>query len=182
VVRIPYVDPERAPEPVREALERLPALNIFRMLANAETVFRPFLGFGNALLADLELNGILRELAILRVSRLTPHADYEWVQHAPIARAVGASDEQVGALERDDIEAGCFDAAQRAVLRFTSEVVLDARASDETFAELEALLPPRQIVELLLVIGQYMMLARVMATLELELDEPAAPGGLPFSR
>ena len=38
------------------------------------------------------------------------------------------------------------------------------------------------MVELLLVIGQYMMLARVMATLELELDEPAAPGALPFSR
>jgi alkylhydroperoxidase family enzyme len=182
VARLPYVDPESAPPHVREALEALPPLNIFRMLANAETVFRPFLRFGDALLADLELNGLLRELAILRVSRLTPHAEYEWVQHAPIARAVGASDEQVAALERDDIEAGCFDAAQRAVLRFTSEVVLDARASDETFAELEALLPPRQIVELLLVIGQYMMLARVMATLELELDEPAAPGALPFSR
>jgi 4-carboxymuconolactone decarboxylase len=182
MARIPYVDPERAPEPVREALERLPPLNIFRMLANAETVFRPFLRFGDALLADLELNGLLRELAILRVARLTPHADYEWVQHVAIARTVGGSDEQIAALERDDIEAGCFDAAQRAVLRFTTEVVRDARASDETFAELGALLPPRQIVELLLVIGQYMMLARVMATLELELDEPAAPGALPFSR
>jgi 4-carboxymuconolactone decarboxylase len=182
VARIPYVDPGRAPEPVREALDRLPPLNIFRMLANAETVFRPFLRFGDALLADLELSGLLRELAILRVARLTPHADYEWVQHAPIARAVGATDEQLGALERDDIDADCFDAAQRATLRFTTEVVRDARASDATFAELEALLPARQIVELLLVIGQYMMLARVMATLELELDEPAAPGALPFSR
>jgi 4-carboxymuconolactone decarboxylase len=182
MARIPYADPQRAPEPVREALERLPALNIFRMLANAETVFRPFLRFGDALLADLELNGLLRELAILRVARLTPHAEYEWVQHEPIARAVGGSDEQLAALERDDIEAGCFDATQRAVLLFTSEVVRDARASDATFAELATLLPPRQIVELLLVIGQYMMLARVMATLELELDEPAAPGGLPFSR
>jgi alkylhydroperoxidase family enzyme len=182
MARIPYVDPSAAPQSVREALERIPPLNIFRMLANAETAFRPFLRFGDALLADLELTGLLRELAILRVSRLTPDAEYEWVQHAPIARAVGASDEQVAALERDDVDAGCFDAAQRATLRFTTEVVRDARASDETFAELAALLPPRQIVELLLVIGQYMMLARVMATLELELDEPAAPGALPFSR
>jgi alkylhydroperoxidase family enzyme len=182
MARIPYVDPETASEPVREALERLPALNIFRMLANAETAFRPFLRFGDTLLSGLELDGLLRELAILRVARLTPHAEYEWVQHVPIARAVGADDDQVAALERDDIEADCFDAAQRAVLRFTTEVVRDAHATDETFGELSALLPPRQIVELLLVIGQYMMLARVMATLELELDEPAAPGALPFSR
>jgi alkylhydroperoxidase family enzyme len=181
MARIPYVDPERASEPVREALERIPPLNIFRMLANADSVFRPFLRFGDTLLSGLELNGLVRELAILRVARLTPHAEYEWVQHVPIARAVGGSDEQIAALERDDIDADCFDAAQRATLRFTTEVVRDARACDETFAELAALLPPRQIVELLLVIGQYMMLARVMATLELELDEPAAPGSLPFS-
>jgi 4-carboxymuconolactone decarboxylase len=181
MARVPYVDPDGASEPVREALDRLPPLNIFRMLANAETVFRPFLRFGDALLADLELNGLLRELAILRVSRLTPHAEYEWVQHAPIARAVGASEEQLAALERDNIDASCFDDVQRAMLRFVSEVVRDARASDETFEALAAHLPPRQIVELLLVIGQYMMLARVMATLELELDEPAAPGALPFS-
>jgi 4-carboxymuconolactone decarboxylase len=182
MARIPYVDPDGAAEPVRDALERVPPLNIFRALANAETAFRPFLRFGGVLLADLELDGLVRELAILRVARLTPHAEYEWVQHVPIAKAVGGTDEQVAALERDDIEADCFDPLQRASLRFTTEVVRDARASDGTFEALAALVPPRQIVELLLVIGQYMMLARVMATLELELDEPATPGALPFSR
>ena len=181
MARIPYADPDKAPEPVREALDRLPPLNIFRMLANAESVFRPYLRFGAALLTDLDLNGLLRELAILRVSQLTPNAEYEWVQHEPIARAVGASDEQIAALERGEIGADCFDAVQRATLRFTGEVVVDAHASDETFAELAALLPPRQIVELLLVIGQYMMLARVMTTLELELDEPATPGTIRFN-
>jgi 4-carboxymuconolactone decarboxylase len=173
MARIPYADPERAPEPVREALERMPPLNIFRMLANAETAFRPFLRFGNALLSDLALDPLQRELAILRVSRLTPHAEYEWIQHERIARAVGASDAQIAALERDDIGADCFDEAQRAVLRFTTEVVQDARASDASFEALSAQIAPREIVELLLVIGQYMMLARVMATADIELDEAA---------
>jgi alkylhydroperoxidase family enzyme len=181
MARLPYVDPNDAPEPVRTALEGMPPLNIFRMIANADTALRPFLRYGNTLLAHLALDPLLRELAILQVSRLTPHAEYEWVQHVPIAKAVGAGDEQIAALERDQPDADCFDTTQLATLRFTTEVVRDARASDETFAALAELLPPREIVELLLVIGQYMGLARVMATLEIELDEPAAPGSIPFS-
>jgi alkylhydroperoxidase family enzyme len=178
VARLPYVDPADAPEPVRNALSRVPPLNIFRMMANAETAFRPWLRWGATLLGELELDPLLRELAILRVARLTPHADYEWVQHVPIAQAVGASDEQVVALERDDPEAGCFSSDQQLVLRFTTEVVRDAQASDATLAQLSEVVSPREIVELLMVIGQYMMVARVMATTRMEIDEPAGPDAL----
>ena len=178
MARLPYVDPETASPDVRDALGRAPDLNIFRMMANAETAFRPWLRFGAALLSDLELDPLLRELAILRVARLTPHADYEWVQHAGIARAVGATDEQVAALERGDAEADCFAGVEQLVLRFTTEVVHDARASDDTLASLSAELSPREIVELLMVIGQYMMVARVMATTHMELDEPVDPAAL----
>jgi alkylhydroperoxidase family enzyme len=148
------------------------------MMANAETAFRPWLRWGATLLGELELDPLLRELAILRVARITPHAEYEWVQHVPIARAVGAGDEQVVALERDDPEAGCFSDLQRAVLRFTSEVVRDAQATDATLERLRADLSPREVVELLMVIGQYMMVARVMATTRMEIDQPAGPGAL----
>jgi 4-carboxymuconolactone decarboxylase len=182
MARLPYVDPAGAPEPVRDALDRVPPLNIFRMMANAETAFRPWLRWGATLLGELELDPLLRELAILRVARLTPHAEYEWVQHVPIAQAVGATDEHVAALERDDIEAPCFSDDQRVVLRFTTEVVRNAQASDETLERLSQTLTPREIVELLMVIGQYMMVARVMATTRMELDEPAGPGALSAAR
>ena len=40
----PFVEPDQAPEPIREVLEALPVkLNIFKMMANAETSFRPSL-------------------------------------------------------------------------------------------------------------------------------------------
>jgi alkylhydroperoxidase family enzyme len=178
VARLPYVDPADAPEPVRDALGRVPPLNIFRMMANAETAFRPWLRWGAALLGELRLDPLLRELAILRVARLTPHAEYEWVQHVPIAQAVGATDDQVAALERDDLEADCFSDDQRLVLRFTTEVLQDAQASDEALERLSAVLSPREVVELLMVIGQYMMVARVMATTRMEIDKPAGPGAL----
>jgi 4-carboxymuconolactone decarboxylase len=182
MARLPYVDPADAPEPVRDALGRVPPLNIFRMMANAETAFRPWLRWGDALLNALQLDPLLRELAILRVARLTPHAEYEWVQHVPIAQAAGAKDEQIAALERDDPEAGCFSSDQRAVLRFTTEVVRDARASDATLTQVIGSLSPREVVELLMVIGQYMMLARVMATTRMEIDEPAGPDALSAPR
>jgi 4-carboxymuconolactone decarboxylase len=173
MARLPYVDPADAPERVREALEAVPTLNIFRMTAHAETAFRPWLRWGGVLLGDLELDPVLRELAILRVARQTPHAEYEWVQHVPIALAVGATQQQVDAIERDDLDADALDELQRLVLRFTDEVIHDARAADATFAAIGERLSPREIVELLMVIGQYMMLARVMATVDMELDEPA---------
>ena len=182
MARLPYVDPAAAAPPVRQALEATPPLGIFRMMAHAETAFRPWLRWGGVLLGDLALDPLLRELAILRVSRLEPHAEYEWIQHVPIARAVGASDDQIAALERDDPAADCFSGEQRLVLEFTTEVVRDVRAGDATFAALAERLSPREILELLMVIGQYMMLARVMATTEIDLDEPADPTALRRAR
>ena len=178
MARLPYVDPESVSPHVSEALGRVPPLNIFRMMANAETAFRPWLRWGAALLSELALDPLARELAILRVARLTPHAEYEWVQHVAIARSVGATDAQIAALERDHAEAEAFSAPERAVLAFTTEVVRDARASDATLAALGETLSPREIVELLMVIGQYMMVARVMATTRMELDEPVDPAAL----
>src|SRR5437763_15457017 len=72
VARLPYVQADAAPEAVREALERVPPLNIFKLLANAETCFRPFLRLGEAILTKQELDPLLRELAILQTAKLTP--------------------------------------------------------------------------------------------------------------
>ena len=181
MARLPYVDPATASPPVREALEAVPPLNVFRTMAHADTAFRPWLRWGGTLLGELELDPVLRELAILYVSRLTPHAEYEWVQHVPIARAVGVTDAQISALQHGDPVAASFSPLEHAVLRFTREVVRDARASDDAFAAVREALSPREIVELLMVIGQYMMLARVMATVEMELDEPAGTAVLDSS-
>jgi 4-carboxymuconolactone decarboxylase len=178
LARLPYVEPSAVSPQVRDALGRIPPLNIFRMMANAETAFAPWLRWGAALLSDLQLDPLPRELAILRVAQLTPHAEYEWIQHVGIAKAVGATDDQLQALERGEVTEACFSDADQAVLRFTTEVVQQARASDAALAALGGVLSPREIVELLMVIGQYMMVARVMATTHMELDEPVDPAAL----
>jgi alkylhydroperoxidase family enzyme len=168
---VPRVDfPDPPAEHVARVLERLPELAIFRMVGHADTAFVPWLRFGGALLDPAGFDPRLRELAILRVARLTPGAGYEWTQHVAIARQTGLSDEEIGALERGDH--GGFGGDERLVLELTEQVVRDASPDDRTLAAFLERFSPAELMHLLLVIGQYMMLGRVMATTGLE-PEPA---------
>ncbi len=158
---------------MRAILEPLPVkLNIFKLMAHAETNFAPLVRLGASILAQQKLDARLRELAILRVAKLS-EAEYEWVQHVPIAKLGGASDAEIEALERGDGEAACFGELERAVLRFTDEVVREVGASDATFAAIAKHLSHQEIVELILAIGFYMTMARLMETTRIDLEPPA---------
>jgi alkylhydroperoxidase family enzyme len=173
VARLPYVDPATAAPVVRDTFEHLPTpLNIFRTLAHAETAFRPILRLGTAVLAQQELSGALRELAILRVARLSG-AEYEWIQHIPIAEVVGVTRAQIDALAADDLDADCFDELERLVLAATTELVERADVSDATYEALAHHLSSREYVELLLAVGFYMLMARVMNATRIDPDPPA---------
>jgi 4-carboxymuconolactone decarboxylase len=173
MARLPYADPLTMSPDVREALDTLPALNIFAMLAHADTAFIPYLTLGGVLLTRLELDPKLRELAILLVAAHTG-AEYEWIQHVGISRTIGIDDEQIAAVQRGALEACCLSPEARVLLRFTNEVLQRPRADEDAFTALSERFPPRQIVELLLVIGNYQMLARIMTTLDVDLDPAAA--------
>ncbi len=174
MARIPYLDPNHASDEVRKTFAKLAVpLNVFRMMAHAQMNFRPLVRLGTSILSEQKLNGKLRELAILHVAVLSG-ARYEWIQHVPIAKAVGASDEQIDALERGDADAGCFSAEEGLVLRFTTEVVRDVRASDAVMAEMTTHFTPQEVIELILAIGFYMTMARLMETTGVDLEP--APG------
>ncbi len=173
MARLPYIDPATASEPVREVFARLPVhLNIFKLLALAESCFRPLLSLGTAILGRQKLNSKLRELAILRVAALSG-ARYEWIQHVPIAKHVGATDAQVAAIERGGIDAPCFDATEHAVLRLATELVEGVRVTDTTYSEIALHFSPQETVELILAVGYYRMLATLMETAAIDLDPPA---------
>src|ERR1017187_7757623 len=148
--RLPSVDPDSAPDSVRELLAGTP-LSLFGMVAHAESAFDPWLKYSGALLGRLELDPLLRELAILQVAHLAS-SPYEWVQHEVIARGVGASDEQIAAIEGDRETDSSLTAEQALVLRFAREVIIDGAGSEQSVAELDARLGTRQVIELLLVI------------------------------
>jgi 4-carboxymuconolactone decarboxylase len=170
MARIPYVDPAQASERVQRALSNLPPMNIFRMLALADSAFVPYLRFGQAILTEMDLDPVLRELAILLTAKRT-EARYEWIQHELIARQAGATGEQIAAIERDELDADELGAEARAVLAFTDQAIARPRPDDDVFHAVSAVLPQRQIVELLLAVGSYQMLAHAMTALDIDLDE-----------
>jgi 4-carboxymuconolactone decarboxylase len=177
MARLPYIDPDKAEPHVAAVLRRAPGLGVFRMVANAQGAFPAWMRFGGTLFDADELDPLLRELAIARVAAMTPGADYEWVQHAAITLAVGGTQEQLDAIERGELDAAVLGEDGRLVLAFTTQVVRDAAPDEETFAAMTARFTPREIMHLLLVIGQYMMLGRIMATTQID-PEPALAGKL----
>jgi 4-carboxymuconolactone decarboxylase len=177
MARIPPRDPDSAPEPIREVIAGTP-LALLGIVAHADSAFEPWLRYSNSLLRKLELDPLLRELAILQVAHLS-RSPYEWTQHVPIAESFGAPPQLITAIESNEPEPAGANELQRAVLSFTREVVADGAASEQSVAALRERLGDRGLVELLLVIGNYLGLARLIATVALEPHEPVVrlPGG-----
>jgi alkylhydroperoxidase family enzyme len=92
---------------------------------------------------------------------------------APIAKATGVTDAQIAALEAGNAGASCFDACDQLVLHFTDELIHNVRVPDATFERMAQQFPPREIVELILAVGFYMLIARLLETTAVDMDEPA---------
>lgn len=168
--RIPYFDLTKAPAEITDPLGSRPPLNIYRMLAHATSAAPGFLKLGGALLRESELDPKLRELAILRVGALS-HAGYEVHQHKRIAARVGLPEEKIAAISSGP-ESGVFTSLEQSILRFTDEVVQKVKAPDTMFADLLAQLGNRQMTELVLTIGFYMMVCRFLENFEVEIEPP----------
>ena len=138
-------------------------LNLFRMLAHSPPVLSGFTKLGGALLQDASLDPRLRELSIVRVGLLAG-ASYEVDKHTAIARAVGVSDAELGALRSSENRDALGDAA-RAVVELTDELFGGVRASDAAMDRARRHLDDRQLVELVVTIGYYGLVCRVLETL-----------------
>lgn len=170
---ISYADMVHAPPEVREAFSRMPRkLNVMKMLANACSEFVPCMRLGGAILGRQKLAPRMRELVILTVSQ-REGGTYEWVQHVPIAEAAGVSRVQIEALEAGRFEDPCFDDRELALLRFAGEVIEKVRADEETVKTATRYFSPREIVEIIVTCGFYMMLSRLTETTRTDVDPPS---------
>jgi len=166
--RIPYPDLSRLSPKMQKMLAGTP-LNIVRMAAHASPAIFEAEGMLGYAIADPEvLDPRVRETAVLRVAYLSNSA-YELHQHIPLAKMAGLTDDEIEAIERQDYAA--LDPMSAAICRFTDEVVLNLSPSDATFEGLREHVSDRVLVNLILTIGNYMSIARLIAATGIEIDE-----------
>ena len=134
MARIPYFDVDKAQGRAKKAYEKLPNLNIFRMLGHSGELVDGFTKLGAQILYFTKLDPILREIAIIRVGVLSK-ATYEVYQHERIGRQLGMSDALVAAIHEGP-EAAAFSEIQKHVMRFTDDVVANVRAGDASWTPL----------------------------------------------
>jgi alkylhydroperoxidase family enzyme len=171
--RLSLIDPETASKPINDALALLPVINVFRALANAESLYPSFSNYMLQLFRPMELDKALERMIVLHVAKRSDCV-YAWRQNVVVGHSVGVTDEQIAALEKGDIKASCFSEAEQAAFAFTNEVMDLIEATDHTYDAVKKHFSDRAITEMFYVIGTYMMVARVLRTGRIPLDDQPA--------
>ncbi|MBI4830617.1 MAG: carboxymuconolactone decarboxylase family protein [Candidatus Lindowbacteria bacterium] len=174
MTRIPYANIEASSPKTRDFFQKIKnggfeILNVHRMVAHSEASVREFVRLGSRLIMDAHLEHRFRELAILRIAQICG-ANYEWAHHVPIAMQSGVALEQIKAL-RNWRESSLFTEQEKTVLKFTEEVVKENQPKEETFAAASAFLDHPSLVELMLSIGFWAMVARFLITFRVDVEE-----------
>ncbi|KAI0920316.1 hypothetical protein AcW1_002090 [Taiwanofungus camphoratus] len=173
---LPYVDSATAPPAVAEALRTLPfERNIFKLLANADTLFVPFMkllsscwGAGRALKSSEWQLTVLRTAALL-------DAPYEWDVNEPVSRVFGYNDEQLALIRQGDLSSTkLFTDRQRLVGEMVKELVQLNAVSEEKMVQAKEVLGPKAAMEVLMIHGVYGLLARVMRSAKIDFDPEIA--------
>jgi len=117
-----------------------------------------------------KISAKLRELGQARAG-YARGSQFVFSQHCKALRAVGFSEEQIGAIPSWN-SSSCFDELERAVLAYSDDLVLSGgRVPDGTFAVLKKHLSDEEILELTYTTCTYELHATMCRALRLEYDD-----------
>ena len=150
----------------KEKYNRFPSNLIKAMATLAPVQTTAYLDLGVSFRKGL-LSSKDREFVIVRVGYLSD-SEYEIMQHMEIAKSTGLTDDDIIAIEKGD--QSHFDSHLSTLMRFVDETVFRIQATDETFKDMQQEFSDPQIAEVLLLIGHYMMTARFLRGLDIDLD------------
>jgi alkylhydroperoxidase family enzyme len=146
-----------------------PPFNIFRTLVRHPRLFRRSMALGTELLLKGNLPPRLREAVILRVAWRTGSV-YEWGQHVRIGRDSGLDEGEIAALATEGA-AGEWSPAERLAVTVTDELCATDDLTDETWTAAVTEWGEADLIELILLVGNYRMLAGFLNAARVELDD-----------
>jgi alkylhydroperoxidase family enzyme len=173
MARLPYLDESDVLPEHQDLLAR--NLNLYRLLAHSPRAARSLNTLARFIRDGSRLDPRLRQLAILQVGYVTRSA-YEYSHHIRISREFGVSDDDIRAIAEETAgRTTTLEPLARAVLRAAREMTLDVALSDDTFAALRQGLDPERLTDLIITIGHYNCLVRVLAAMQIDVEEEYLP-------
>ncbi|WP_255605540.1 carboxymuconolactone decarboxylase family protein [Mycolicibacterium xanthum] len=148
--------------------------NILGAVAHHPRLAKAFFTLQAHLLLTTSLNERQRELVIMRTAALR-RSTYEWAQHLFMARDAGLSDIEISWIVWGP-DAPTWSPGDASVLRAVDDLLLDGVIKDSNWAALAEHLDPQQILDVIFTAGSYAMLASMLDSLGIELDEDLQSG------
>lgn len=168
MARLAYLSAEDLDESHRDLLAR--PINLFRLLANSPGALKMWHQFGEWIRWESVLDARLRELAILQVGYLTS-SDYEFSHHVKLGLDFGVTDEDLKGLARLAAgESTHFSPLDLVVLRVTKDMTEEVKLDQTDWDYLAGELGTEALEDLVVIIGFYAMVVRVIAATELDVE------------
>jgi 4-carboxymuconolactone decarboxylase len=115
----------------------------------------------------------VREIAILTTAR-EMDSQFEWVAHEPEALKEGVPQLVIDVIKHRRSTAG-LEEADAVVIELGRQIWRDHKVKSELFARAKALFGPHRLVDLVLLMGNYVSTAALLATVDMQLHEGKEP-------
>lgn len=174
MARLPYLDQSDLSPENQDLLER--PINLNRVLVNSPNCRRAGLHLAHFIRYQSRLDARLKELAIMTVGYIT-RAPYEWSHHVILAKDFGVTDNDISELI-NLLEGRPHKLDEHAVLAVEAarEMTTNIAMSDSTFNALQGFLNNEEMVDLVVSIAHYNAMVRVLATLQVDIEDSYLPG------
>jgi 4-carboxymuconolactone decarboxylase len=118
----------------------------------------------------------VREVAILTVAR-EMDSRFEWAAHEPEALKVGVPQNVIDVIKHRKPTRGLSE-VDAALIEFGRAALRDHKITSAVFARLKALFTPHQLVDLVLLMGNYASTAILLAAFDMQVPDgkPQLPG------
>lgn len=148
--------------------------NLFLTLGRHRRVFRGWLHFAGTLMPGGRLPRRETELVILRVAHRQGCA-YEYEHHVQLGRRAGVTAADLRRITGEDVagdDLGVNWTPRESSVIATVDALLDHEDLDDTqWATISSHLSSRELIELVMLVGHYRMLATAITTLRIQPDE-----------
>jgi 4-carboxymuconolactone decarboxylase len=173
-MRLPDADPAKSPEldAAFAAFRSTRGIvsNVMKSFAHAPAGLAAIAELGRYCRYHTALAEVQKELVILITGRSVPYA---WAHHGPLGLRAGLTQTQLDAIRDGRTPAG-LSATDEAIADYVFAYTTLRGVPEPVFARLAAALSPRQITDVNIIAGYFLMVAASIIGMQVDLDPPQA--------